>query len=165
VKTPRDVSAADLIRALRPLGYRVTRQVGSHIRVTTDRDGQHHETIPNHAPLKVGTVQSLLRSLVPSGASLYPYHRGNGWPTARRGLEPHGSPAGNGHGSAGGASMAGRQRSARRQAHYRRVRRPKGPPAGVSLATRRPLGTYFRPPVLGAHHHLTVAELLRLLDL
>jgi len=63
VKTPRDVSAADLIRALRPLGYTVTRQVGSHIRVTTDRDGQHHETIPNHAPLKVGTVQSLLRSL------------------------------------------------------------------------------------------------------
>ena len=63
MKLPRDVSAADLIRALRPLGYTVTRQVGSHIRITTERDGQHHETIPNHAPVKVGTVHSMLKSV------------------------------------------------------------------------------------------------------
>jgi predicted RNA binding protein YcfA (HicA-like mRNA interferase family) len=63
MKIPRDISAADLIQALRPLGYAVTRQVGSHIRVTTERDGQHHETIPNHAPVKVGTIHSLLRGV------------------------------------------------------------------------------------------------------
>lgn len=63
MKVPRDTAAADLIRALRALGYTVTRQTGSHIRITTTRDGQHHETIPNHAPLKTGTVHSLLRSV------------------------------------------------------------------------------------------------------
>jgi predicted RNA binding protein YcfA (HicA-like mRNA interferase family) len=63
MKIPRDVSAADLIQVLRPLGYVVTRQTGSHIRITTERDGRHHETIPNHTPLKVGTVHSLLKSI------------------------------------------------------------------------------------------------------
>jgi len=63
MKLPRDISASQLIRALRPLGYAVTRQTGSHIRVTTDHDGQHHETIPNHSPLKVGTVLAILKSV------------------------------------------------------------------------------------------------------
>jgi len=63
VRLPRDLSAADLIRALRPLGYSITRQVGSHIRITTETDGQHHETVPNHAPLKLGTVQAILKSV------------------------------------------------------------------------------------------------------
>ncbi|MFZ4395179.1 MAG: type II toxin-antitoxin system HicA family toxin [Kiritimatiellia bacterium] len=63
MKLPRDISASELVRALRPLGYAVTRQTGSHIRVTTDLDGQHHETIPNHSPLKVGTVHAILKSI------------------------------------------------------------------------------------------------------
>jgi len=63
VRLPRDLSAGDLIRALQPLGYTVTRQVGSHIRISTARDGQHHETVPNHAPLKLGTVQAVLKSI------------------------------------------------------------------------------------------------------
>jgi hypothetical protein len=45
MKLPRDVSAAQLIKALRVLGYEVTRQRGSHIRVTTQRDGEHHEAV------------------------------------------------------------------------------------------------------------------------
>jgi hypothetical protein len=28
---------------------------GSHLRLTTDQNGQHHITIPNHDPLKIGT--------------------------------------------------------------------------------------------------------------
>lgn len=63
MKTPRDVSATDLIKALRVLGYVVTRQKGSHIRVTTERDDQHHEAIPNHNPIKVGTLQGILKSI------------------------------------------------------------------------------------------------------
>jgi predicted RNA binding protein YcfA (HicA-like mRNA interferase family) len=35
MKTPRDVSGSDLIKALGALGYEVDRQCGSHIRVTT----------------------------------------------------------------------------------------------------------------------------------
>ncbi len=51
MKTPRDISAPELIRALRILGYQQTRQVGSHIRLTTQMEGTHHVTIPNHRPL------------------------------------------------------------------------------------------------------------------
>jgi predicted RNA binding protein YcfA (HicA-like mRNA interferase family) len=63
VKTPRDVSATDLIKALRVLDYVITRQKGSHIRITTNRDGQNHEVIPNHSPIKVGTLQGILKRI------------------------------------------------------------------------------------------------------
>ncbi|MFO1363613.1 MAG: type II toxin-antitoxin system HicA family toxin [Burkholderiales bacterium] len=60
MKLPRDLSGAELIRALGKLGYRVTRQSGSHVRLTTDTPSQHHVTIPNHDPLKVGTLAAIL---------------------------------------------------------------------------------------------------------
>jgi predicted RNA binding protein YcfA (HicA-like mRNA interferase family) len=60
MKLPRDLSGAALIRALGKLGYRVTRQAGSHVRLTTDMPSQHHITIPNHDPLKVGTLAAIL---------------------------------------------------------------------------------------------------------
>ena len=63
MKLPRDVSGADLVKALRVLGYAVDRQRGSHIRVTTQRDGEHHEVVPNHRPIKTGTLASLLKSV------------------------------------------------------------------------------------------------------
>jgi predicted RNA binding protein YcfA (HicA-like mRNA interferase family) len=63
VKLPRDLSGADLVKALRQLGYEATRQRGSHIRVTTQRDGEHHEAIPHHDPLKLGLLSSILKSV------------------------------------------------------------------------------------------------------
>jgi len=63
VKLPRDVSGAELVKALRALGYAVDRQNGSHIRVTTQRDGEHHEVVPNHSPIKIGTLSTLLKSV------------------------------------------------------------------------------------------------------
>jgi predicted RNA binding protein YcfA (HicA-like mRNA interferase family) len=63
MKIPRDVDGKDLTRALRVLGYAVTRQRGSHMRVTTQRDGEHHEVIPNHSPIKMGTLQGILRGI------------------------------------------------------------------------------------------------------
>jgi predicted RNA binding protein YcfA (HicA-like mRNA interferase family) len=56
MKIPRDVNATDLIRSLRSLGYETTRQEGSHIRLSTKEGGTHHLTIPNHRPLKTGTL-------------------------------------------------------------------------------------------------------------
>lgn len=56
MKTPRNVSADDLVRALKCLGYETARQAGSHIRLTTEVGGTHHVTIPNHRPLKTGTL-------------------------------------------------------------------------------------------------------------
>jgi predicted RNA binding protein YcfA (HicA-like mRNA interferase family) len=43
MKLPRDVDGQQLVKALRVLGYEVTRQRGSHIRITTTVDGEHHD--------------------------------------------------------------------------------------------------------------------------
>jgi len=61
VKTPRDVCGPDLAKALRVLGYEKVRQDGSHIRLTTNVDGQFHVTVPNHDPIKVGTLRSIIK--------------------------------------------------------------------------------------------------------
>jgi predicted RNA binding protein YcfA (HicA-like mRNA interferase family) len=64
VKMPRDLSGAELARALSRWGYEVTRQTGSHLRLTRRRgDETHHVTIPAHKPLKVGTLSSILRTV------------------------------------------------------------------------------------------------------
>jgi len=60
VKLPRDLSGADLAKALAKVGYRVTRQSGSHMRLTTDFPTQHHVTVPAHDSLKVGTLSGIL---------------------------------------------------------------------------------------------------------
>jgi len=63
MKTPRNLNGQDLVKALRILEYDVTRQKGSHIRVTTQKGGEHHEVIPSHKPLKPGTLASILKSI------------------------------------------------------------------------------------------------------
>ena len=63
MKLPRNVDAARLIQSLRKLDYEVIRQSGSHIRLQTFRNGQHHETIPRHQPMKAGTLNSILRNI------------------------------------------------------------------------------------------------------
>jgi predicted RNA binding protein YcfA (HicA-like mRNA interferase family) len=60
MKIPRDISGQDLIKLLKPYGYLPTRQTGSHIRLTTEQNGQHHITIPNHNPLKTGTFSAII---------------------------------------------------------------------------------------------------------
>jgi len=56
MKIPRDINAPELVRASRVLGYESVRQEGSHIRLTTTVGGTHHLTVPNHRPLKTGTL-------------------------------------------------------------------------------------------------------------
>ena len=60
MRLPRDVSGQELAQALHVLGYRVTRQTGRHLRVTTQEHGEHHLTIPQHTPLRVGTLSAIL---------------------------------------------------------------------------------------------------------
>ncbi|MES1244042.1 MAG: type II toxin-antitoxin system HicA family toxin [Acidobacteriota bacterium] len=62
-RLPRDVSGQELARALDALGYRLTRQTGSHLRLTTEQGGQHHVTIPRHNPLRLGTLASILQDV------------------------------------------------------------------------------------------------------
>ena len=59
MKLPRDVSGADLAKALARIGYRITRQTGSHIRLTIESPTQQHITIPAHDPLKPICVLTL----------------------------------------------------------------------------------------------------------
>lgn len=63
MKIPRDISAGELIKSLKIFGYIVTRQTGSHIRITTQKNGEHHVTIPNHSPLKIGTLSAILTDI------------------------------------------------------------------------------------------------------
>ncbi len=60
MKLPRDLSGLELARVVERVGYRVTRQTGSHIRLTREGPPQHHITIPSHDPLKVGTLAAVL---------------------------------------------------------------------------------------------------------
>ena len=35
----------------------------SHIRLTTQRKGEHHITIPNHSNLRIGTLSSIIQAI------------------------------------------------------------------------------------------------------
>lgn len=59
-RLPRDISGAELVKALKLFGYVEARQTGSHIRLSTQQCGEHHLTIPNHNPLKIGTLSAIL---------------------------------------------------------------------------------------------------------
>jgi predicted RNA binding protein YcfA (HicA-like mRNA interferase family) len=62
-KLPRNISGDELAKNLRKYEYKITRQVGSHIRLTTEKNGIHHITIPQHNPLKVGTLSKILKEV------------------------------------------------------------------------------------------------------
>jgi len=60
MRLPRDISGDDLAKSLRRLGYEPTRQSGSHIRLTTSTNGEHHVTVPRHRALRIGTLAGVL---------------------------------------------------------------------------------------------------------
>jgi predicted RNA binding protein YcfA (HicA-like mRNA interferase family) len=63
MRVPRDLSGAELVKRLERLGYGVTRQTGSHLRLTSTAHGEHHITIPNHDPLRIGTLAAILTAV------------------------------------------------------------------------------------------------------
>lgn len=63
MKLPRNVSGAWLIKALNRLGYSITRQTGSHVRLECQFPKQHHLTVPMHDPLRIGTLASILNEV------------------------------------------------------------------------------------------------------
>lgn len=61
MKLPRTISGEQLARDLRRYGYEITRQTGSHLRLTSNLQGnQHHVTVPAHRELRVGTLNAIL---------------------------------------------------------------------------------------------------------
>jgi predicted RNA binding protein YcfA (HicA-like mRNA interferase family) len=61
MKLPRDIGGKELADLLSKYGYEITRQTGSHLRLTSPiRGSMHNVTLPNHKPLKVGTLSAAL---------------------------------------------------------------------------------------------------------
>ena len=61
MKLPRDVGGEEIAALLGKYGYEITRQTGSHMRLTSTSKGfEHHITIPSHKPLKVGTLDGIV---------------------------------------------------------------------------------------------------------
>ena len=63
MRLPRDVSGEALAAALSYYGYVIARQKGSHVRLSTETHGEHHITIPLHDPLRVGTLNAILKDV------------------------------------------------------------------------------------------------------
>lgn len=60
MKLPRGVAAERLIRALVQVGYEVIRRKGSHVRLRHPGPPAHMITVPQHNPLKTGTLHGIL---------------------------------------------------------------------------------------------------------
>ncbi len=64
MKISRDETGASLIKKLSRVGYVQTRQKGSHIRLSRfDKNGDHHITIPNHDPIKIGLLAKIINDV------------------------------------------------------------------------------------------------------
>jgi predicted RNA binding protein YcfA (HicA-like mRNA interferase family) len=64
MKLPRDLGGEELAALLGRYGYKITRQTGSHMRLTSTSKGfEHHITIPRHKPLRVGTLSSIVNEI------------------------------------------------------------------------------------------------------
>lgn len=63
MKLPREISGSELAGLLKKYGYQISRQTGSHMRLTTLQQGEHHVTIPAHQNLKIGTLSGILSAV------------------------------------------------------------------------------------------------------
>jgi predicted RNA binding protein YcfA (HicA-like mRNA interferase family) len=64
MKVPRDLSGAQLVKVLcRDWGYQVVHQEGSHIILQTGLPTHQRLSIPNHNPLRIGTLNSIIRAV------------------------------------------------------------------------------------------------------
>ncbi len=61
MKLPRDLSGADLIGALKRLGFNPTRQTGSPVRMTISVPRPAHLTVPLTRSIPTGTLAALLK--------------------------------------------------------------------------------------------------------
>ncbi len=63
MKIPRNISGGQLAKLLEIYEYKLTRQVGSHIRLTTQKNGEHHITIPLHKAIHISTLNNILKAI------------------------------------------------------------------------------------------------------
>jgi predicted RNA binding protein YcfA (HicA-like mRNA interferase family) len=64
MKLPRDLSGSELIKLLcKYHGYVRVHQEGSHIILQTESPQHHRIAIPDHNPLRLGTLNAILNSV------------------------------------------------------------------------------------------------------
>lgn len=64
MKLPRDLYGRDLARALcARWAYQKVNQVGSHIILQTETPQHHRLSVPDHKPLRIGTLNAILREV------------------------------------------------------------------------------------------------------
>jgi predicted RNA binding protein YcfA (HicA-like mRNA interferase family) len=64
MKLPRDLSGEELATLLcKHWGYTRIHQVGSHIILQTEEPVHHRISVPAHQQLRIGTLNSILRSV------------------------------------------------------------------------------------------------------
>jgi len=64
MKVPRDLSGAQLVKVLcRDWQYRVVHQEGSHVILQTGSPMHQRLSVPNHNPLRVGTLNGIVRAV------------------------------------------------------------------------------------------------------
>jgi predicted RNA binding protein YcfA (HicA-like mRNA interferase family) len=64
VKLPRDLYGRDLAAILcSRWGYQKVNQVGSHIILQTEVPMHHRLSVPDHKPLRLGTLNAILRQV------------------------------------------------------------------------------------------------------
>jgi predicted RNA binding protein YcfA (HicA-like mRNA interferase family) len=64
MKLPRDLRGVELIKLLcKHHGYRRVNQEGSHVILETDSPRHHRLAVPDHNPLRIGTLNAILRAV------------------------------------------------------------------------------------------------------
>ena len=64
MKLPRDLSGAELIKVLcKHYGYVRLHQEGSHVILQTETPRHHRIPIPDHRPLRLGTLNAILNAV------------------------------------------------------------------------------------------------------
>ena len=64
MKIPRDLSGTELIKLLcKHYGYGRVNQEGSHVILETNSPRKHRISIPDHSPLRIGTLNAILNAV------------------------------------------------------------------------------------------------------
>ena len=62
MKIPRDLSGREIVKVLcKRWDYRQVHQEGSHIILQTDTPSRQRIPVPDHNPVRIGTLNSILR--------------------------------------------------------------------------------------------------------
>ncbi|HON72443.1 MAG TPA: type II toxin-antitoxin system HicA family toxin [bacterium] len=63
-RIPKNISGKEFAKLLVKYRYKILRETGSHLRLTSDFMGYSHNiTIPDHSNLKVGTLNNILKDI------------------------------------------------------------------------------------------------------